>query len=227
MLLTGARQAAAFERPCGGQKCGQRGQVTNSAGSSANCQGVVDSPASRVRGRLTLDELAIKVISLSLWVTGDWLPPGVIGDIPMNANSDNTNSSRTGMRRVFPPWEYRHLWCSVSSCAYWRRWHGLCRLWHPYALVRWPGDGTTYGWAALFLGGAALGIRGPTYWERRLALIACSASPRTRTCAAGNRWRFSAARAWGSGSGSGSPPSGPLGSVEAPGSVVGSKDRPA
>jgi hypothetical protein len=27
----------------------------------------------------------------------------------MNANSDNTTPSRTGMRRVFPPWEYRHL----------------------------------------------------------------------------------------------------------------------
>ena len=27
----------------------------------------------------------------------------------MNAPNDNTTPSRTGMRRVFPPWEYRHL----------------------------------------------------------------------------------------------------------------------
>ena len=27
----------------------------------------------------------------------------------MNAQNDNTASARTGMRRIFPPWEYRHL----------------------------------------------------------------------------------------------------------------------
>jgi hypothetical protein len=27
----------------------------------------------------------------------------------MNAPNDNTAPSRTGMRRVFPSWEYRHL----------------------------------------------------------------------------------------------------------------------
>jgi hypothetical protein len=27
----------------------------------------------------------------------------------MNAPNDNTTPSRTGMRRVFPPWEFRHL----------------------------------------------------------------------------------------------------------------------
>jgi hypothetical protein len=44
MALTDARQAATLSvlvRP----KCGQRGQVTKSARSAANCQGVVDSPA--------------------------------------------------------------------------------------------------------------------------------------------------------------------------------------
>ena len=43
MVLTDARQVAALSvlaRP----KCGQRGRITKSARSSANCQGVVDSP---------------------------------------------------------------------------------------------------------------------------------------------------------------------------------------
>jgi hypothetical protein len=90
----------------------------------------------------------------------------------MNANSDSTTPSRTGMRRVFPPWEYRHL----------RAWAGarigggiVCTVCGVLTLSFGGSDGTTYGWAAVFMGGAALAFAAG-YWE---LTIARSASPRT------------------------------------------------
>ena len=71
----------------------------------------------------------------------------------MNANSDNTTPSRTGMRRVFPPWEYRHLraWAAARIGG-----GMVCAVCGILTLSFGGSDGTTYGWAALFLGGAAL-----------------------------------------------------------------------
>jgi hypothetical protein len=37
------------------------------------------------------------------------LIPQPAGGAPMNAQNDNTNPPRFGMRRVIAPWEYRHL----------------------------------------------------------------------------------------------------------------------
>ena len=90
----------------------------------------------------------------------------------MNAPNDNTTALRTGLRRVFPPWEYRHLraWAAariggsvvLAACG-------------ALTLSRGGPDGTTYGWAAAFLGLGALAFAGG-YWE---LTIARSASART------------------------------------------------
>ena len=90
----------------------------------------------------------------------------------MNANSDNTTPSRTGMRRVFPPWEYRHLraWAAARIGG-----GMVCAVCGILTLSFGGSDGTTYGWAALFLGGAALAFAAGD-WE---LTIARSASPRT------------------------------------------------
>ena len=80
----------------------------------------------------------------------------------MNAPNDNTTPSRTGMRRVFPPWEYRHL----------RAWAGA-RIAGGLVLA---GLGalmladSSYGWAAFWLVLAALAFAGGC-WE---LTIACS-----------------------------------------------------
>jgi hypothetical protein len=90
----------------------------------------------------------------------------------MNAQDDNSTPARTGMRRIFPPWEYRHLraWAAARIAG------GIvCTVCGVLTLSFGGSDGATYGWAAVFLGGAALAFAGG-YWE---LTIARSASPRT------------------------------------------------
>ncbi len=78
----------------------------------------------------------------------------------MNAPKDNTTPSRTGMRRVFPPWEYRHLraWAGARIA-------GGIVLAGLGALMLAYGS---YGWAALWLVLAALAFAGG-YWELTIA----------------------------------------------------------
>jgi hypothetical protein len=85
----------------------------------------------------------------------------------MNAPDDNAPPSRTGMRRVLPPWEFRHLraWAS-ARIAGGVVLVGLGALMLAYA---------SYGWAAFWLVLAALAFAGG-YWE---VAIARSASART------------------------------------------------
>ena len=90
----------------------------------------------------------------------------------MNAQDDNSAPARTGMRRIFPPWEYRHLraWAAARIAG------GIvCTVCGVLTLSFGGSDGATYGWAAVFLGGAALAFAGG-YWE---LTIARSVSPRT------------------------------------------------
>ena len=90
----------------------------------------------------------------------------------MNAQNDNTDPSRTGMRRIFPPWEYRHL----------RAWAGARIVGGTVSaglgvvtLVGGSFSAKAIGWAAVFLIIAALALAGG-YWE---LTIARSAPPRT------------------------------------------------
>jgi hypothetical protein len=85
----------------------------------------------------------------------------------MNAPIDNATPSRTGMRRVFPPWEYRHL----------RAWAGA-RIFGGIVLAGLGALMLAYGssgWATFWLVLAALAFAGG-YWE---LTIARSASART------------------------------------------------
>jgi hypothetical protein len=85
----------------------------------------------------------------------------------MYAQNDNTTPSRSGMRRLIPPWEYRHLrgfgvariaGSSVQAAA------GLVCL--SYGV---------HGWAAFFLVLAALNLAGGSWY----LTIARSASARS------------------------------------------------
>jgi hypothetical protein len=90
----------------------------------------------------------------------------------MNAPNDNTAPLRSGMRRIFPPWEYRHLraWAAARIAAG----TGMVGL---GAVTLVEGSFTTeaIGWAAIFFFGAALALVAG-YWE---LTIARSAPPRT------------------------------------------------
>lgn len=90
----------------------------------------------------------------------------------MDAQHDNTIPPRTGMRRLIPPWEYRHLRAFASARIAAGIVLAVCGL---LTLVFGGADGKTYGWAALFLGAAVLACAAG-YWE---LTIARSASPRT------------------------------------------------
>jgi hypothetical protein len=85
----------------------------------------------------------------------------------MYGQNDNTTPPRTGMRRLIPSWEYRHL-----------RGSGVARIAGgsvaAFAGVVCLGYGV-YGFAAFFLLLAALNLAGGC-WE---LAIARSASPRT------------------------------------------------
>ena len=85
----------------------------------------------------------------------------------MNAPHDNTTPARTGMRRLIPPWEYRHL-----------RGFGVTRTaggsFLAVAGVVCLSYGA-YGWAAPFLVLAALNLAGGCWYTT----IARSAYART------------------------------------------------
>jgi hypothetical protein len=74
----------------------------------------------------------------------DARPAGVTGGIPMHAPDDNTTPSRSVMRRLITPWEYRHL--------------------RAVAGVRFAASGFTLGIGVLLL---SLGHRAGTGRERR------------------------------------------------------------
>ena len=90
----------------------------------------------------------------------------------MDAQHDNAIPLRAGMRRLIPPWEYRHLRAFASARIAAGIVLAVCGV---LTLVFGGADGKTYGWAALFLGAAALACAAG-YWE---LTIARSASPRT------------------------------------------------
>ena len=85
----------------------------------------------------------------------------------MNAPNDNTTPSRTGMRRVLPPWEFRHLhaWAAARIAA------GIVLVGLAALMLAYG----SAGWAAFWLVLAALAFAGG-YWE---LTIARSAPPRT------------------------------------------------
>jgi hypothetical protein len=90
----------------------------------------------------------------------------------MGAEHDNTIPLRAGMRRLIPPWEYCHLRAFASARIAAGIVLAVCGV---LTLVFGGADGKTYGWAALFLGAAALACAAG-YWELS---IARSASPST------------------------------------------------
>jgi hypothetical protein len=90
----------------------------------------------------------------------------------MNAQSDNALQLRTGMRRIIPPWEFRHLraWAGARIAG------GIVLVVIAVLTLAFGGsDSRTYGWAAAALVLAALALAGG-YWEMT---IARSASPRS------------------------------------------------
>jgi len=88
----------------------------------------------------------------------------------MYGQNDNTTPLRTGMRRLIPPWEFRHLrvWAGARMAG--GIVAGACGL---LTLSFGGADPKTYGWAAFFLGIGALAFAAG-YWE---LTIARSASP--------------------------------------------------
>ncbi len=90
----------------------------------------------------------------------------------MNALSDDALQLRTGIRRIIPPWEFRHLrvWAGVRIAG------GLVLVVIAVVTLAVGGnDSRTYGWAAAALVLAALALTGG-YWEMT---IARSAPPRS------------------------------------------------
>lgn len=90
----------------------------------------------------------------------------------MDAQNDNIMPPRTAMRRLIPPWEYRHLRAFAGARIGGGIVLAICSV---LTLSFGGAEGKTYGWAALFLGAAALACAAG-YWE---LTIARSASPRT------------------------------------------------
>jgi hypothetical protein len=78
----------------------------------------------------------------------------------MNAPDDNTTPSRTGMRRVFPSWEFRHLrvWAGARMAG------GIVLVGLGALMLAYR----SYGWAAFWLVLAALAFAGG-YWELTIA----------------------------------------------------------
>jgi hypothetical protein len=98
--------------------------------------------------------------------------PQPVGGIPMYTPNDNTASLRIGVRRIFPPWEFRHLraWAAARIGA------GIVLTVCGVLTLSFGGkDRETYGWTAFWLVLAALTFAA-AYWE---LTIARSASPRT------------------------------------------------
>ena len=81
----------------------------------------------------------------------------------MNAPHDDT--ARSGMRRIIPPWEYRHLrlWAGVRMGA------GIAVAGLGVVTLAFGGnDLKTYGWAMFFLAVAAVQFSFG-YWELTIA----------------------------------------------------------
>jgi hypothetical protein len=90
----------------------------------------------------------------------------------MDAPNEYTAFWRSGMRRLIPPWERRHLRALAGA----RIGGGIVLAVCGVLTLSFGGsDWKTYGWAALFLGVAALAFA-VGYWE---LTIARSAPPRT------------------------------------------------
>jgi hypothetical protein len=90
----------------------------------------------------------------------------------MNEPNDNTTPLRSGLRRIIPPWEFRHLrvWASARIAG------GIVLAGLGFVTLGFGGnDAKTYGWAAVFLALAALALAAG-WWEMT---IARSATPRT------------------------------------------------
>jgi hypothetical protein len=83
----------------------------------------------------------------------------------VNASDDTTTALRSGLRRVFPPWEYRHLRAWAAARIGGGAVAAICGV---LTLSFGGSDGTTYGWAALFLAGAALAFAAG-FWELTIA----------------------------------------------------------
>jgi hypothetical protein len=83
----------------------------------------------------------------------------------MNEPNDNTGPTRSGIRRIFPPWEYRHLraWAGARIAA------GIVSV--GLGLVTLVGGSFTtpaIGWAAFFMACGALSLAAG-YWELTIA----------------------------------------------------------
>jgi hypothetical protein len=89
----------------------------------------------------------------------------------MNAPNDCATASRTGIRRVIPPWEFRHLrgWANMRIGG-----GVVLTVCGGLTLALGGKDTKTYGWAAVFLAAAALAFAAAG-WE---LTIARAASPR-------------------------------------------------
>jgi hypothetical protein len=90
----------------------------------------------------------------------------------MYGQNGNTAPLRTGLRRIIPPWEFRHLraWAGARMAG------GIVLTGLAVITLGFGGnDGRTYGWAAAFLALAVL-VFAAGYWE---LTIARSAAPRT------------------------------------------------
>jgi hypothetical protein len=90
----------------------------------------------------------------------------------MNTQRDDTLSLRTGMRRIFPRWEFRHLRALGRARIAGGAVLTTCCL---LTLGFGGQDSKTYGWAAVFLACAALAFAAGC-WQ---LTIARQAAPRS------------------------------------------------
>jgi hypothetical protein len=90
----------------------------------------------------------------------------------MSSQNDNPPPSRTGMRGIFPPWEYRHLraWAGARIAG-----AAVAAGFVPVVLVKGSLSAPAIGWGVALLVVAALAVAGGC-WE---LVIARSESPRT------------------------------------------------
>jgi hypothetical protein len=83
----------------------------------------------------------------------------------MNAPNDDSTALRTGWRRVFPRWEFRHLriWATARIGG------GVVATVCAILTLSFGGsDAATYGWAAFFLAIAAIAFA-VGYWQLTIA----------------------------------------------------------
>jgi hypothetical protein len=83
----------------------------------------------------------------------------------MTAHDDHTAPSRTGIRRIFPAWEYRHLraWAGARIAG------GIVTVGLGLVtLVAGSFSAAAVGWAAVFLVGGVLALAAG-FWELTIA----------------------------------------------------------